>query len=75
MKLPPEMRLAAAVVYVGLTVFLFDSVASLARPSRVEAEAPLFKEPIVVAKAAVPVRRSNAPACVRCRTDLAQRVP
>ena len=56
MKLSPEMRLAAAVVYVGLTLFLFDSVASLARSSRVEAEAPLSTAPIVVAKAAVLVR-------------------
>jgi hypothetical protein len=56
MKLSPEMRVAAAVVYVGLTVFLFDSVASLARPPRVEAEAPLSKDSIVVAKAVVTVR-------------------
>lgn len=56
MKLSPEMRLTAAVVYVGFTLFLFDSVASLARPARVEAEAPLSKALIVVAKAAAPVR-------------------
>jgi hypothetical protein len=57
MKLSPEVRLAAALVYVGLTVFLFDSVASLARPQRVEAEAPLAKGPTVVATAAELVRR------------------
>jgi hypothetical protein len=57
MKLSPEARLAAAVAYAGLTLFLFDSVASLARPTRVEAQSQHAKESIVVAKVAVPQPR------------------
>lgn len=57
MTLSPETRLAAAVVYVGLTLFLFDSVASLARPPHREAKVPVVKESIVVAKAAAPAQR------------------
>jgi hypothetical protein len=57
MKLSRETRLAAALAYVGLTFFLFDSVASLARPPRIEAKAPAFNESTVIAKASVPVQR------------------
>jgi hypothetical protein len=56
MKVRTEVRLVAAVVYVGLTVFLFDTVASLARPQRAETDASLTKESVIVAvaKAATP---------------------
>jgi hypothetical protein len=57
MKLSPGVRLAAAMVYVGLTVFLFDSVASLSRPSGTMAEVPGSKESVVVAKAVMPLQR------------------
>jgi hypothetical protein len=57
MKFSLGVRLAAAMVYVGLTVFLFDSVASLSRPSGTAAEAPGAKESVVVATAVMPVQR------------------
>ncbi len=56
MKLSPEARLFIAIAYVGLTVWLFDAVASLARPAQVESQAPLSSAPVIVAKAAVPQR-------------------
>lgn len=52
MRLSPETRLIIAVAYVGLTVLLFDAVASLARPAHVGAEARLSSAPVVVVGAA-----------------------
>jgi hypothetical protein len=59
MKPSAELRLVAAILYVGLTAFLFDAVASFSRPPRSKPDAQAAPHPVVIATSLEPAQRAG----------------
>lgn len=57
MGVATKVRVLAAVAYVGLTVVLFDAVASLSRPAANGRDVQLAAQQAALAKAETPARR------------------
>lgn len=57
MNISRTTRVLAGLAYIGLTLFLFDTVAGLSRPVRTEARALPSHSPVVVAQVTADQRR------------------